>query len=178
MINPPTHARHTVPEAFNQYRQGTFERTVRLTEQAIARLTADGQTVTLASLCETTRTLDKQGKGLRPTSILRNPQAAELFHQHSLAYQARQQKTRKATRKRTQAKTTSDTAATYRGLRAPELIQMVNDLKTSVAELTLKQEKLKAERDAAYQLRDDALQQNTRLLAALTKRALPPKERQ
>ncbi len=161
--------KRVIPEAFNQYRRATFERTVRLTEKAIGKLEAEGKIVTLAGVCETTRALDERGNGLRPNSILRNPKAAELFHQHSLAYQERQQKARKA--KRQHAKTTinSEVRATYRGLHASDLIQMVEDLKMQIAEMKARQEKLQTERDEAYHLRDEVLQHNTRQLAALRK---------
>jgi hypothetical protein len=177
MIDTTTNHKRTIPDAFNQYRQETFARTVRLTEQAIAKLKAEGKTITLTGLCEATRTLDERGKGLRPTTILRNPKALELFHQHSPVYQERQQKARKAKRKRTRVKSTSDTPAIYRGLRLPDLIKMAEDLKAHINELKAQQKRLEAERDEAYRLRDDALQQNVQLLATLTTRAQSPNKK-
>jgi septal ring factor EnvC (AmiA/AmiB activator) len=174
MTNTTMKPKRIVPEAFNEYRQKMFARTVRLTEQAIAKLEAKHQPLTLDGLCEATRELDEQGKGLRPAAILRNPQAAELFRQHSPVYQARQHKARKAKRKRPRARTASATPAIYLGLRTPDLIQMVEDVKAQIAGLNAQQEKLEAERKEAYRLRDEALQQNTRLLATLTSRAELP----
>ena len=169
MTKTSSNHKRIIPDAFNQYRRATFERTVRLTEKAIAKLKAEGKAVTLAGVCEATREFDERGKGLRPNSILRNPKAAELFHQHSPAYQERQQKVQKAKRKRAKATINSEARATYRGLRASDLIQMVEDLKVQIAELKTQHEKLKTERDEAYHLRDEALQHNTRQLAALRK---------
>lgn len=174
MTNTLASDKRAIPDAFNQYRRATFERTVRLTDQAIAKLEAAGKTITLAEVCEATRELDAQGKGLRPTSILRNPKAAELFHQHSSAYQVRQQRAQQAKRKRATATINSEVRATYRGLHASNLIQMVEDLKAQVADLKTQREKLRSERDEAYHLRDEALQQNARLLATLTARAQAP----
>ena len=124
------------------------------------------------------RELDEHGKGLKPITILRNPEAAELFHRHSLAYQERQQKVRKAKYRHAKPKPQAEEVqASYRGLRSPDLIQMVEELKTQLAELKVQQEKLKAERDAAYHLRDEVLLHNTRQLAALRAHASPMEEK-
>jgi hypothetical protein len=169
MTKASSNHKRVIPDAFNQYRRATFERTVRLTEKAIGKLEAEGKIVTLAGVCEATRALDERGKGLRPITILRNPKAAELFHQHSPAYQERQQKMQKAKRKRAKATIDSEARAMYRGLHASDLIQMVEDLKVQIAKLKTQQEKLQTERDEAYHLRDEALQHNARQLAALRK---------
>jgi hypothetical protein len=167
MTNLSPNPQHAIPEAFNQYRRAAFERTVRLTERAIAKLDEAGRNITLEALCEASRELDEQGKGLRPITILRNPEAAELFRRHSSAYRERQQKARKAKHGRAKPKPGADVRASYRGLRAPDLIQMVEELKTQLAELKAQQAKLKAERDEAYRLRDEALLHNARQLAEL-----------
>ena len=169
MTKASSNHKRVIPDAFNQYRRVTFERAVRVTENAISKLEAGGKIVTLANVCEATRALDERGKGLRPNSILRNPKAAELFHQHSPAYQERQQKVQKAKRKHAKATINSEVRAMYRGLRASDLIQMVEDLKVQIAELKTQQEKLQTERDESYRLRDEALQHNTQQLAALRK---------
>lgn len=155
------------PEAFNQHRRAAFERTVQLTEKAIAQLQSKGQAVTLSALSEATRAFDENGKGLEPNTILRNPQAAELFRQQSPAYRQRQERARKAKRKR--SRVNSDVRATYRGLRSTEFITMIEDLKAQIVTLTAQQERLQIERDKANRLRDQALQQNTQQLAMLTK---------
>jgi hypothetical protein len=165
---PPTPER-TLPKALQQLNQTKFQRTVRLTRQAITKLQHEGQTVTLAAIAEATRLFDEDSKGITPTTILRNPEAATLFRQHSPAYQARQQQLKRSKRKAPRAKLDAQTRATYRGLRSSDLIQMIEDLKKQITELKAERDKLKAERDEAYRLRDEALQQNTRQLAALTK---------
>jgi len=175
MANTSLTQKRNPPIAFGQYSQGKFKRTVELTRKAITKLETESKTVTLEAVCEATREFDEQGKGLRPMTILRNPEAAELFRQHSPAYQARQQKVGKAKRKR--LKVNSDVRTTYRGLRAPDLIQMVEDLKAQIAETKVQQDKLKTERDEAYRLRDEALQQNTQQLATLTKLGAKPSHR-
>jgi hypothetical protein len=163
--------RRVAPESFRQYCRTRFDRTVELTQKAIAALQAQGQSVTLDALSGATCAFDAKGKGLSANTILRNPQAAELFRQHSSVYQARKQKARKATRKRPQP--SSEVRAIYRGLRPREFIQMVEDLKTQIVDLKAQCEKLETQRDAAYRLRDQALQQNTRQLALLTQSTNP-----
>jgi hypothetical protein len=158
-----------VPEAFPKHNQAQFRRTVALTEQAIAQLEAAGLAVTLARLAETTRALDERGKGLTAVTILRNPQARELFHQHSPAYLQRQQRVRRIGRQPSRRRLAADTRAAYRGLRAADLIRMLEDLKQALADAKAQQLKLQGERDEAYRLRDEVRLQNTRQLAALTK---------
>lgn len=155
------------PEAFSEHRRTAFARTVQLTQKAITQLQAQGQAVTLSALSEATRAFDENGKGLEPNTILRNPKAAELFRQHSPAYQACQHKARSAKRKCPKAN--PDAQATYRGLRHAEFIAMVEELKTQIVALQAQQEHLYVERNEAYRLRDQALRQNTRQLATLTK---------
>lgn len=159
--------KRVLPETFSQHNQTQYQRIVELTRKAITRLETEQEPVTLAAIVELTGKLDGEGKGISsPKTILRNPEAAELFRQHSPAYQERQKKAKKAKRKK---KVSPDTRAAYQGLRASDLIQMVEDLKAQVVELKTHQEKLRSERDEAYRLRDEVLQHNARQLAALTK---------
>ncbi len=157
-----------VPAPLNAYNRTQSERTLRLTRLAIAQLEREHRTVTLAAVVEATRSVDpdRDEKGITATTILRNPEARALFHEHSPAYQERQQRLARVRRKRSRP-VTDKTRAEYRGLKATELIALVEELKQTVTTLKQEQVKLKAERDAAYQLRDEALQQNTRQLAAL-----------
>jgi hypothetical protein len=159
--------KRVLPEAFREHRRAEFERTIQLTQKAITKLQVQSQTVTLVALSEATRTFDEKGKGLSPNTILRNPKAAELFRQHSRAYQARQQKIRNVKRKR--PRVSSEVQAAYRGLRSADLVQMIETLKAQIAELKTQQTQLQTERDGAYRLRDQALQLNARQLGALTK---------
>lgn len=158
--------KHVPPVAFGEHRRTAFARTVQLTQKALTQLQAQGQTVTLSAVSEATRAFDEKGQGLEANTILRNPEAAALFRQQSPAYQRRQARARQAKRKR--PRIDSDVRATYRGLRPTELIAMIEDLKTQVVAFKAQQERLRVERDEAYRLRDQALQQNTRQLATLT----------
>jgi hypothetical protein len=165
MPKPPSSKKRERPAAFRQYNETSYERTVRLTRQAINVLQTGKRTVTLAAIAETTRAVDETGQGLMPTTILRNPEAAQLFRQHSPAYQAKQQ----AKLAHPQPNIEAQIPAVYHGMSSAELIQMIEILKKQVPDLKTQRDKLKVERDEAYRLRDEALQQNTHQLAALTR---------
>ena len=164
MTSKPRTKKKEVPAAFRQYNENKYQRTVRLTRQTIAKLEADRQKVTLTAIAEATRTVDETGKGITPMTILRNPEAAALFRQHSPAYQARQQ----AKLANPQPEVEEQIPAAYRGLSSTDLVRRIEKLKKQVATLKTQRNKLKAERDEAYRLRDEALQQNTQQLAKLT----------
>lgn len=164
-----THApkKRTPPESFRERNLAQSQRVVELTRKAIAQLEASHQAVTLNSVTEITASLDDQRKGLAAKTILRNPVAATLFHEHSPSYQARQQQAKRAKRKC--VRIDADTRAAYRGLRASDLIQMMEDLKKQNTTLQTQCDKLKAERAEDHRLRDEAIALNTRQLAALTR---------
>ncbi|MBI5033304.1 MAG: hypothetical protein HZB51_22520 [Chloroflexi bacterium] len=159
--------KRTLPESFRQRNQAQSQRVIDLTQKAIAQLEANHQAVTLNSVVAITQSLDDQRKGLSAKTILRNAEAATLFREHSLNYQVRQQKIKRAKRKR--VRIDGETRSTYRGLRLSDLIQMMEDLKKQNVALQTQCNKLKAEREEAYRLRDEALEHNTRQLAALTR---------
>ncbi len=164
---PPT-ARQLQQECFGQYNRTQYQRVVQLTEKAMAQLEASHQRVTLTTLADTTRAVDTEKRGLSARTILRNADAAALFRQHSPAYQERQQKATRARRKRARRQTNAEARAHYRGLRVSDLVPLVEELKAQVAQMNTHEAKLQAERDAAYRLRDEALEHNARQLAALT----------
>jgi len=164
MTNTPLTKKKEVPTAFRQYNETKYQRTLRLTRQAIAKLQADNQKVTLATITEVTREVDETGKGITSMTILRNPEAAALFRQHSPAYQAKQQG-RPAS---SQSESEEQIPVTYRGLNATDLIRRIENLKKQIAKLKKERNKLKVERDEAYRQRDEALRQNTQQLARLT----------
>jgi hypothetical protein len=167
MSKSSTISKRTPPESFRERNQAQSQRVVELTRKAIAQLEAKHQAVTLNSVVAITASLDDQRKGLAAKTILRNPVAAALFHEHSPSYQARQQQAKRAKRKR--VRLDADTRAAYRGLRTSDLIQMMEDLKKQNTTLQTQCDKMKAERAEAYRLRDEALALNTRQLAALTR---------
>lgn len=167
MAKTPAPKKRLVPESFRQRNRAESERVIQLTQKALAQLEADHQPVTLTTVVASTRTLDDGSKGLSAKTILRNPKAARLFHEHSPVCQARQQRVRRARRKR--IRVDADTRAAYRGLRLSDLIQMMEEMKRQNAEIRMQRDKLQTERDEAYRLRAEALEHNARQLAALTR---------
>lgn len=162
--------------AFNQHNQARSQRTVQLTRQAIAKLKAAGQKITLSAVSEATRVFDESGKGLAPNTILRNLEARELFHQESPSYRQRQQRLGKIKRRRSRSGAISKPHAEYRGLPPSDLVQIIERLNQSVAKLQEQLSKHQAERDVAYRCCARLQQQNVRQLAALTilKQSSPP----
>jgi tRNA/tmRNA/rRNA uracil-C5-methylase (TrmA/RlmC/RlmD family) len=158
----------TVSDKFHRYNDERAQRTFQLTEQAITKLQATNQKVTLAAITAMTTTLDRQGKGLTPATILRNPRSRELFQKHSPVYQARQKHMRRVKRRRGRTNVSAELRAIYGGLRIPELIQLAEDLKQQISELKTHTSKLQQERDEAYRQRNAALLQNAKQLASLT----------
>ena len=156
-----------VPESFFHHNEAEKLRVVELTRKAIEKLESDGQSATLQAISEATRLFDDEnGRGISSKTILRNLDAAELFREHSSVYKERQKRANKAKRRR--SKVGADVRAAYHGLRASDLIEIVEDLKSKVAEMKEQMDKLQSQRDRAYRLRDEAMEQNTRQLAALT----------
>ena len=168
MAEQPSAEGAIVPAEFHQHNYEKFQRTVRLTRQAIYKLQQNGKTVTLAALSEATRAFDERGNGLTAATILRNQEACALFHLHSPAYQQRQKQIVKLKRKYPRSKGDMDTRAAYRGIHRSELIQMIEDLKGSLTELETQKAQLQAARDEAREIRNEARQQNTLQLAVLT----------
>ncbi len=154
---------------FREQNRRRAERTVALTQRAIAKLEADGEKVTLSALVEASRTLDEEGKGLAAKTIVRNAESRKIFHQHSPAYQQRQQQRTRVARRRSPHSKDLGAHAAYRGLHAADLIAIVEELKQQVAQLKLEHAKLEEARDEACRLRDEALQQNRIQLGALTR---------
>jgi hypothetical protein len=146
-----------------QRNQTSFRRTVALATAAIEKLEAAGEKVTLANVAAATRSLDAEGRGISQTTIVRNPEALAIFRQHSPAYQ------KKAARKTRQAqnKPTQPVVDQYQALDRLDLIRMIEVLQTENARLKVCLSELQTERDTAYRLRDEALQQNTLQLAKL-----------
>lgn len=168
MAKPTPGQAAAVPAVLRQHNQTRFQRTVQLTQQAIAALEAQGQAITLMALAAATRTLDESGQGITAKSILHNPEACALFHQHSPAYQERQRRVKPGKRPRGRPRVENELRIKYRGLHVSDLIRMVETLQSELADLKSQQAKLEATCAEALRVRDEALQENVRQLAMLT----------
>ncbi len=146
-----------------QRNQALFRRTVALTTAAIEEVEAEGGKVTLANVAAATRGLDAQGRGISQTTIVRNPEALAIFRQHSPAYQKKL--ARKA--RQSQNKPSQPVVDQYQTCDRMDLLRMIEALQVENARLKARLSELQTERDTAYHLRDEALQQNTLQLAKL-----------
>jgi hypothetical protein len=154
-----------------------FRRTVLLTQAAINKLESEGKRVTINSILEASRGLDVSGKGIScAATILGNSEAEELFHQHSPAYQKRQQQLKKVRRKRTSIK--KENRETYKGLTSSDLIVLAEGLKQQIQELKEQIVTLNLKRDEAIIMRDEALRINRIQLIQLTTKNYKRKKKQ
>lgn len=127
-----------------------------------------GQKITLAAVSQATREFDTSGNGLAPNTVLRNPEARELFHEQSESYQRRQQQLGKRQRRRPRSRSISNARAEYRGLRTSDLLQIIERLNQRITKLQEQHAEQQAERDAARQRYGELEKQNIRQLAELT----------
>ena len=71
------------------------ERTVRLVKAAVDQLVKEKQTVTIEAICHKSLTLDPEGRGVKKSAILENPDAHAYYQEHSTSYQAAKKRNRK-----------------------------------------------------------------------------------
>ena len=150
-----------MPTPLQQRNRELFRRTVALTEAAIGKLEAEGQKVTLANVAAATGDIDTKGRGISPTTIVRNPDALAIFRQHSPAYH------RKLARKTRPNKPSPTLADKYQNYDRLDLLRMIEALQADNIRLKAQVSAVQIERDTAYRLRDEALAQNARQLAKL-----------
>jgi hypothetical protein len=80
------------------------QRTIMLVKASVNHLVDEGQTVTLEALCRTSLALDPEGRGVKKSAILENPEAHAYYRQHSTSYMSAQNRKRQATRREKPAK--------------------------------------------------------------------------
>jgi hypothetical protein len=66
------------------------QRTIRLVKAAVDRLLSEKQTVTIEAICRKSAELDPEGRGVKKSSILENPEAHAYYRQHSASYRRAQ----------------------------------------------------------------------------------------
>jgi hypothetical protein len=69
-----------------------------LVKATVNHLVNEGQTVTLEAICRISLALDPQGRGVKKSAILENPEAHAYYRQHSTSYLAAKNRKRQATR--------------------------------------------------------------------------------
>jgi len=87
-------AREPYPWLQKHY-QEKRERTVRLVKATVDQLQSDGKTVTIEAICRKSSELDPEGRGIKKSAILENPEAHAYYRQHSTSYKAAQTRKRK-----------------------------------------------------------------------------------
>jgi hypothetical protein len=75
------------------------QRTVKLVKTAVDHLMSARQAVTIEAICRTSAALDPEGRGVKKSAVLENPEAHAYYRQHSASYQAAQTRKRQRTRK-------------------------------------------------------------------------------
>ena len=75
------------------------QRTIRLVKAAVDQLVNTKQPVTLEAICRASSTLDPEGRGVKKSAILENPEAHTYYREHSTSYQTMKQRNRKQRKK-------------------------------------------------------------------------------
>jgi hypothetical protein len=79
------------------------ERTARLVKTSVDQLVKEGKIVTIDAICRVSPGLDPEGRGVKKSAILENPEAHEYYREHSTSYQTAKNRNRRVVRKRTSA---------------------------------------------------------------------------
>jgi hypothetical protein len=70
------------------------ERTVRLVKATVDQLVKEGQAITIEAICHTSVQIDAEGRGVKKSAVLENPEAHAYYRQHSQSYQVAQARKR------------------------------------------------------------------------------------
>lgn len=77
------------------------ERTARLVKASVDQLVKEGEIVTIDAICRVSPGLDPEGRGVKKSAILENPEAHEYYREHSTSYQTAKKRNRRGVRKGT-----------------------------------------------------------------------------
>ncbi len=86
--------------------QARRQRTVTLVKATVDRLVGEGRTVTIEAICQVSRKVDSEGKGIKKAGVLGNAEAYAYYRQHSATYQRAHQRLRHAPRQEPMTSTT------------------------------------------------------------------------
>ena len=75
------------------------QRTVSLVKAAVDRLLTEKQKVTIEAICRTSVELDAEGRGVKKSAIMENPDAHAYYREHSDSYRAAQARKQQMIRK-------------------------------------------------------------------------------
>src|SRR6266567_1080214 len=128
------------------------ERTVRLVKAAVDQLTKEKQAVTIEAICHKSIEMDSEGRGIKKSALLENPEAHAYYREHSASYRATQ--TRKRTNKSMKVSVKTHPLridpqrdvdrARYRYLQMtkPEIVERLLQVEQAYGELTEQQARL------------------------------------
>jgi hypothetical protein len=71
------------------------QRTVTLVKASVNQLVKERQTVTIEAICRKSAEIDAEGRGVKKSAILENPEAHAYYRQHSTSYRRAQVRKRK-----------------------------------------------------------------------------------
>jgi hypothetical protein len=128
------------------------DRTVRLVKAAVDQLVKEKQTVTIEAICHKSAEIDPEGRGVKKSALLENPEAHAYYREHSASYRAAQarKRTGKAARASAQAHPLridpqrDGDRARYRYLQMtkPEIVERLLQVEQAYAELSEQQARL------------------------------------
>ena len=123
-----------------------------LVKAAVDQLVKEKQTVTIEAICHKSTEIDPEGRGVKKSALLENPEAHAYYREHSASYRAAQ--TRKRTRKtaRTSAQAhplridlqrdVERTRYRYLQMTKPEIVARLLQVEQAYAELAEQQAQL------------------------------------
>lgn len=152
------------------------QRTVRLVKAAVDQLVKENQTVTIEAICHKSTEIDTEGRGVKKSAILENPEAHTYYRQHSTSYCEMKQRTRKGRAKASAAqplridphRDVDRARYRYLQLTKPELVERLLTVEQAYAELAEQEARLQFELLAIQQ---QAMEQQTKQHAQKGKRA-------
>lgn len=84
-----------------KYYQEKRQRTIRLVKAAVDHLVKEKQTVTIEAICHKSAEIDAEGRGVKKSAILENPEAHAYYREYSTSYRNMQLPKRQGTKKAT-----------------------------------------------------------------------------
>jgi hypothetical protein len=129
------------------------QRTVRLVKAAVDLLISEKRKVTIEAICRESIELDPDGRGVKKSAILENPEAHAYYRQHSLSYKAAQARKRKSKSVVRAAQSLridphrDEDRARYRyvQMNKADLVERLLKVEQAYAELTVQQARLQFE---------------------------------
>lgn len=123
---------------------------MRLVKAAVDQLVKEKQAVTVEAICHKSTEIDAEGRGIKKSALLENPEAHAYYRQHSASYRASQSRKRRGKAAVAVAQPLridphrNEDRARYRYLQMtkPEIVERLLQVEHAYAELAEQQAKL------------------------------------